>query len=182
MNKVLIKRNAALFLVLALSVVFSIACSKNANTGNSTSGTTNAGQTTSGTTTTSGGTTASDPTAALRGYYQAAIDKDVVAAKRYLSSGTIAVLEEGARKMNKTLDEALKEGATQTPITAMPEFENEKISGDTATVDVKTQGIKVTMPLVKENGEWKLAMDKFIEDMKNAMGGGEKVPADDDEK
>jgi flagellar hook-associated protein FlgK len=181
MNKVLMKRNAALFLSLTLVVVFSIACSKSANNSKSTSRTTNAGQTTSGTTTTttSSGTTASGPTAALRGYYQAAIDKDVEAAKRYLSSGTMKMLEDEARKQNKSLDEALKEGATRTPITALPEFENEKISGDTATVDVKTQGITITMPMVKENGEWKMAMDKFIEDMKKAMG-DMKESADDE--
>ena len=176
------KRNAALILVLTISIVFSIACSKNANNNNSTSGTTNAGQTTSGTTTTttSGGTSASSPTAALRGYYQAAIDKDVDAAKRYLSSGTMKMLEDEARKQNKSLDQALKEGATQTPITTLPEFENEKISGDTATVDVKTQGITLTMPMVRENGEWKMAMDKFIEDMKKAMEGARESA--DDEK
>jgi flagellar hook-associated protein FlgK len=98
--------------------------------------------------------------------------KDVDTAKRYLSAGTISVMEEGARRMGKTLDESFKEGANQTPTTEMPEFSNEKINGDTATVDVKMKDMPVvTMPLVKEGGEWKLALDKFIKDMQNSAGG-----------
>jgi flagellar hook-associated protein FlgK len=180
MSTVLTKRYGIMTLVLALSVVFSTACSKNANT-NTTSGNANAGQTTSGST--SGGTTASSPTAALRGYYEAAMNKDIEKAKRYLSAGTMRLMEEGAKKMGKTLDEAFKEGAAQTPATTMPEFSNEKISGDTATVDMKAQGMTLTMPMVKEGGEWKLAMDKMIQDMRTSMGGGAKEAEEgDDEK
>jgi flagellar hook-associated protein FlgK len=170
MSTVVIKRNGLTILVLALSVVFSAACSKNANTGNSTTGT-NSGATNTTTTTTSSGSAASSPTAALRAYYQAAMNKDIQTAKRYLSAGTMRVMEEGAKKMGKTVDEAFQEGA-QSSTTTMPEFSNEKISGDTATVDMKAQGMTLTMPLVKEGGEWKLAMDKMIEDMQKSMGGG----------
>ncbi|MDT4898359.1 MAG: hypothetical protein QOH25_3436 [Acidobacteriota bacterium] len=182
MTKVVKKSNAWIILVIALAaVVFSAACSKNANTGNSTNST-NSTTTNKNSTTSSGGDATGSPTAALRAYYQAAMNKDVTAAKKYLSTGTIALLEEGAKKMGKSLDDAFKESAAQTNTTTMPEFSNEKISGDTATVDLKAQGATVTMPMVKEGGEWKLAMDKLIEDMKNSMGGGTKEPSDDDDK
>ena len=172
MSKVWNKGRLSVIMLLALSFVFSAACSKkNANTGNTTS---NTGGTTTTTTTgggTTGGATAGSPTAALRAYYDAAMRKDIATAKRYLSSGTMKMMEEGARRMGKTVDQAFEEGAQQTPTPSMPEFSNEKISGDTATVDIKSQGISLTMPMVKEGGEWKIAMDKMLEDMKNSMGG-----------
>jgi flagellar hook-associated protein FlgK len=185
MSKVVMKSSNRMILVIALAVVvFSAACSKNANTGNSTnstnSSTTNKTSTTS---TSTGGDTASSPIAALRAYYEAAMKKDIPTAKKYLSAGTMRVMEEGAKKMGKSVDEAFNEGAQTT--TAMPEFSNEKITGDTATVDIKAQGATVTMPMVKEDGVWKLAMDKLIEDMRNSMGGdtSTKKPgvADDDD-
>jgi flagellar hook-associated protein FlgK len=188
MSKVVRISNARIILVIALAaVVFSTACSKNANTGNSTNST-NSGTTNSASSTSSSGGTAAtgSPTAALRGYYQAAMNKDINAAKRYLSAGTMALLEEGAKKMGKSLDEAFQESATQSNTTTMPEFSNEKITGDTATVDMKAQGMSVTMPMVKEGGEWKLAMDKLINDMKNSMSSegpkGATGGADDDDE
>jgi flagellar hook-associated protein FlgK len=171
MSKVVMKNSHRMILVIALAIiVFSAACSKNANSVNSTNSTnsTNSSTTNKNTSTTSGGDTASSPTAALRAYYQAAMNKDIPTAKKYLSAGTMRVMEEGAKNMGKTLDQAFEDNAQTTP--TMPEFANEKINGDTATVDIKAQGANVTMPMVKEDGVWKLAMDKLLEDMKNSMG------------
>jgi hypothetical protein len=183
MSKVLIKKNVWMILVLAFSVVFSAACSKNANTGNSTISTnsTTTSNTTSNTSSSStGGATAGGPTAALKAYYEAANKRDFEAAKRYLSAGTMRIMEEGAKKMGKTVDEAFRDSPEQT---ITPEFLNEKINGDTATVDLKAQDMTITMPMVKENGEWKLAMDKMMEDLQKSMGGGEVKggPKDDDD-
>ena len=186
MSKVVMKNSTRMLLVIALAaVVLSAACSKNANTGNSTTSTNTTNSSTTNKNSSTGGDTASgSPTASLRAYYQAAMNKDIPTAKKYLSAGTMRVMEEGAKQMGKSVDEAFEEGAKTT--TTMPEFTNEKITGDTATVDIKAQGATVTMPLVKEDGIWKLAMDKLIEDMKNAMGGdATKKPGvadDDDEK
>ena len=181
MSKALIQRNTGIIFVLALAVVFSTACSKNSNTGNSTNST-NASNTTTNTTaspgSTGGATAAGGPTATLRAYYEAAARRDFEAAKRYLSTGTMEMMEEGAKKMGKTLDEALKESPEQKVI---PQFSNEKINGDTATVDLNAQGMTITMPLVKENGEWKLAMDKMMEDLQRSMGGGAKDSSKDDD-
>jgi flagellar hook-associated protein FlgK len=187
MSKVVTISKSRIILVIALAtVVFATACSKNANTGNSTN-TANSSTGNKTTSSTSGGSEAAgSPTAALRSYYQAAMNKDINSAKRYLSAGTMTLLEEGAKKMGKSLDEAFKESATQSNTTTMPEFSNEKITGDTATVDMKAQGMSVTMPMVKEGGEWKLAMDKLIEGMKNSMGNDGPKPStggdDDDDK
>ena len=162
MSKVSNRGRLSVVMLLAVAFVFSAACSKNANTGNT--GTSNAGGTTTTTTTTGGGTTtggagtpATSPTAALRAYYEAGMKKDVAGAKRYLSAGSIKVLEESAKKMGTTLDEAMQQNAQQQAATPMPEFANEKISGDTATVDIKVQGQALTTYLVKEagaSGKW----------------------------
>lgn len=188
MSKVVMKSSNRMILVIALAVVvFSAACSKNANTGNSTTSTNSSVTTNRTASTTSSSSASLSPTATLRAYWEAGMKKDVEGAKRHLSAGTLSTLEEGARKMGKTLDEAFKEGANQTPTTEMPEFSNEKIDGETATVDVKMKDMPaLTMPLVKEGGEWKLALDKFMKDMQNSMGGDAptKKPgaADDDDE
>jgi flagellar hook-associated protein FlgK len=187
MSKVVTKGKSRIILVIALAaVVFATACSKNANTGNSTNSTNSStGNKNSSSSTSGGSEAAGSPTAALRAYYQAAMNKDINAAKRYLSASTMSMMEEGAKKMGKSLDDAFKESSEQSNTTVMPEFSNEKISGDSATVDMKAQGVAVTMPLVKEGGEWKLAIDKLMEGMKNSMGNDGPKPStgdDDDDK
>ena len=49
----------------------------------------------------------------------------------------------------------------------MPETRNEKITGDTATLEIKNEktGKWDSLPFVKEDSEWKIAFDKFIENM-----------------
>jgi uncharacterized protein YlxW (UPF0749 family) len=135
MSKVLKKSRLSLTLLLAVAFTFSAACSKG---GNSTSG----------------------PAAAGRAYYEALNRKDYTGAMKYLSAGSIRKLEGEAKDLGKTLDAAYQEAAQKTGADVMPGFSNEKISGDTATVDFKGQGITVTMQMVKEGGEWKLALDK----------------------
>ena len=110
------------------------------------------------------------PTDTVKAYYDAANKKDVAGIKKYLSKGTIRMMELGAKKMGKSLDDSLKEVATSTQ-TVTPKFGNEKITGDTATVDITFEGETVAMPLVKEGGEWKIAIDKLIENMRGSMGG-----------
>jgi hypothetical protein len=135
MSKILKKSRLSLTLLLAAAFAFSAACSKSSNT-------------------------TSGPAAAGRAYYEAVNRKDFTAAKRYLSAGSISKLEAEAKDLDKTLDVAFRESAEKTGGNVMPSFSNEKISGDTATVDMKGGSITVTMPMIKEGGEWKLALDK----------------------
>ncbi len=172
MSKVSSRGRLTVIVLLAATFVFSAACKKNANTSNTTtSNTSGTTTTTGGGGVTGGGAASGSPTAALRAYYDAAMRKDIATAKKYLSAGTMRMMEEGARKMGKTVDQAFEEGAQQTPTAAMPEFGNEKVTGDTASVDIKAQGMTITMPMVKEGGEWKIAMDKMIEEMRGSAGG-----------
>ena len=94
------------------------------------------------------------------------------------------MMEEGAKKMGKSLDEAMKEGANAPVVT--PEFGAESITGDTATVEIKgPAGEMIKMPMVKEGGQWKLAIDKMLGDMmKDASPAapGKRSGADDDDE
>lgn len=119
-----------------------------------------------------GGGGGATPTDALKAYIAAASKKDVAGMKSHLSAGTLKVMEAGAKAQSKNLDDMLKEESGQMPPEAADiKYGNEKIDGDNATVDMTTQGQTVSMPLVKESGEWKLAIDKFVEDMKKKLGG-----------
>lgn len=106
------------------------------------------------------------PTAVLKKFIEASQKKDVEAIKQTLSSGTMKMIQDSAQKQNTTVEELLKKDDPNS-LKGMPETRNEVIEGDTATVEVKN---KVTddwdkTPFVKENGKWKLALDKFMQDL-----------------
>ena len=80
------------------------------------------------------------------------------------------MIEKAARAQKVTSDEVLtsmsrqantanKEGATET--------RNEQIDGDAATLEIKNPvtGGWDKIPFVKEEGRWKIALDKFMEDI-----------------
>ncbi|PYS51384.1 MAG: hypothetical protein DMF68_04550 [Acidobacteria bacterium] len=164
----MLKRDRSVILALALGVLmFGAACSRSANSGNtsSTSGSNKSSSSSAPTSTSS--SAGMSPSEVFKAYYDAQVRKDYDTVKKYLSQGTIQMMEEGAKKQGKTVDEALKESPGVSP-SDMPQMSNEQINGDTATVDLMAQGQKITMPYVKEGGEWKLAMDKLLADM---MGG-----------
>ncbi len=142
------KLTGILTLVLALSaVMFGAACNS---------------------TKTAGGTS---PTEVFKAYYDAGVKKDFPTLKKHLSKGSIDFLETGAKKMGKTFEQLMNESPVEQG--PMPQLSNEKITGDTATVDISAKGEKVSMPFVKENGEWKIAMDKLA----MGMRGGQNAPA-----
>jgi hypothetical protein len=101
------------------------------------------------------------PTEAVKGYYEAGMRKDIAGVKRFLSRPSLEMTEEIAKRQGKTLDQLFVEAADKDARKPLPVFSNEIITGDTATVDIKIVGEPVlTMPLVKEEGEWKLAFGK----------------------
>jgi len=104
------------------------------------------------------------PTTALRAYYQAMMNKDTTTARKYLSEGTARMLEEDARSEGKSFEEAMIDREQRKP-TVMPKFTGERIRGVTATVYVRTQGMTFPISMVKEAGEWKLALDKMRDKM-----------------
>lgn len=108
----------------------------------------------------------SSPTATLKAFYDASKNKDVATVKKHLSKKSLELFETEAKKSDKPLDEFIKEAVAEPGSGAekTPEFRNEKISGDTATVEMKRDQSDQwdTVPFVKEDGEWKLDFDRLV--------------------
>jgi hypothetical protein len=115
---------------------------------------------------------AESPSGILTKYVAAAQKQDVPAMKTHLSKASLEILDKIAKSTKTTSDDLLlREASVQAQ--KLPETRNEKIEGDTATVEVKneTNGqFDMTLPFVKENGSWKIARDKLMNDqMKKAL-------------
>lgn len=116
----------------------------------------------------------SSPTATFKAYFDAQKKKDVAAVKKTLSKSTLAMMEKSAKEQNKTLDQYITEifekpGAKTEE---MPPTRNEKIDGDNATLEVENKETKKwdKVYFVKEDSEWKLALDKTIEELFKNLG------------
>src|SRR5262245_40233193 len=79
------------------------------------------------------------PTATFKAFYEAQKDKDVPGIKKTLSKNSLAMFEKAAKEQHKTVDEMLKEGLDEPTFKSpnLPETRNEKIDGDTATLEVQ---------------------------------------------
>ena len=119
------------------------------------------------------------PTETLKAWNEATKKKDIPAIKSMLSKGTLELYEQSAKKQNKTVDEILLKAEGES-FQDLPETRSENITGETATVEVKNNvsGEFQKIPFVKENGVWKVALDKFLEDvMKKMKEEMNKIPA-----
>jgi PBP1b-binding outer membrane lipoprotein LpoB len=116
-------------------------------------------------------TAAGSPSDVLKQYVAASQKQDIAAMKSLLSKSSLRYIEEKAKPMRLTVDDVLKK-ETEVKLQSAVETRNEKIEGETATVEVKnpaTGEFDVKYPFVKENGAWKLARDRYIEEeMKKA--------------
>jgi flagellar hook-associated protein FlgK len=110
----------------------------------------------------------STPTSSFQALFEAGKKKDKDAMKKYLSKGTLEMFEGFAKAQNKSLDEMMTTGLNESASESakMPETRNEKINGDEATLEAKDEktGKWQTIPFVKEDGIWKLALDKAMRD------------------
>ncbi|HEV7375493.1 MAG TPA: DUF4878 domain-containing protein [Pyrinomonadaceae bacterium] len=171
-------RIAAFAAVVALAAITLLAGCKatsNANSTNTTNssnasaskspGTTDAQPSPSATSSTTGTSSGSTPADAFEAYYEAIKAKDVNAVKKLFSKSMVTMMEEQAKRSNKTVDDVMAEGLKQASAEvpeAMPETRNEKIEGDTATLEIRDEKKDKweTIHFVKEGGEWKLSLDK----------------------
>ena len=156
-------RIIALAMTLVLISLAALACKtgtapSNANGGGASSNANaNGAKTATTPAQTTGGLTS--PTAAFKAFYEAARDKNAAAMRKTLSKSTIVFLETGAKAQNKSFEEAIQD--INAPST-MPETRGEKIEGETATLEAKDDATNrwETVNFVKEDGEWKVALDK----------------------
>jgi len=118
------------------------------------------------------------PTDTFKAFFEASKKKDVPGMKKALSKSSLDMFEKLAKLQDKSLDDMLKDidKDDKAKDEKMPETRNEKITGDTATLEVKNDktGKWDTLPFVKEDKEWKIAFDKFVESSMKDLG--EKMP------
>ena len=116
----------------------------------------------------------SSPTATFKAFFEAQQKKDVAGMKKNLSKTSLSIMEKSAKEQNKTIDDAIKEQldnpASKTD--KIPETRNEKIDGDSATLELHNEDTKKwdKMYFVKEDGAWKIALDRTIEEMLRQTG------------
>lgn len=105
------------------------------------------------------------PSETLRTFAKATLNKDAEGIKKTLSRGSLKMIEESAAAQNVSVETILL-SENENSLTGIPEMKNERIRGDRATVEVKNRvtGGFDKMPLIRENGEWKLALDEFMEE------------------
>lgn len=98
------------------------------------------------------------PTEAYKFAYKARKNKDLDGLKKVMSKDALeffAIFSDGGSP-----DDGLRQ-MTETPQAATDETRNEKITGETATLEYPdAQGKWKTMDFVRENGEWKLTFPK----------------------
>ena len=98
------------------------------------------------------------PSEAYKAAYTARQKKDIEGLKRVLSQELLGFLTEIAQADKKTVDDQLKELVAQ-PQAGTAESRNEKITGDTATLEYLSEtGKWSTMDFVKEGNDWKLTL------------------------
>ncbi len=103
------------------------------------------------------------PTETLKIFIEASRKKDVETIKKTFSKTSLEMVEKSAREHNTTIDALLKNDGVQIS-EQMPEIRNERIEGDTATVEIKDAANSYeTLPFIKETGVWKIAFDKYQE-------------------
>ncbi len=106
------------------------------------------------------------PTDTFKAFIEAGRKKDTAAIKQMLSKGSLKMAEENAKAQNMSVDEILS--SRETPgMKSMPDTRNEKIDGDSATLEIKNDvtGTWDVMYFVKEDGQWKLALDRAMQEI-----------------
>ncbi len=154
-----------IFLFLAVAIFGAmLACEKPAaNNSNDNKATTNTNQAANAATPVPANTTtnsAGTPTDAYKAAYTARKNKDIEGLKKLMSKDVLEFLTMVAEvddKKKSTLDDQLKE-LCEKPQATTAEARNEKIDGDTATIEyLDEKGGWKPMEFIKEDGVWKMA-------------------------
>ncbi|MFN2577968.1 MAG: hypothetical protein ABR607_09805 [Pyrinomonadaceae bacterium] len=116
----------------------------------------------------------SSPTATFKAFFEAQQKKDIAGMKKHLSKTSLAIMEKSAKEQDMTIDDAIKQQLENPAAKTdkIPETRNEKIDGDNATLELRNEDTKKwdTMYFAKEEGVWKIALDRTIEEMLRKTG------------
>lgn len=157
-----------LFAALILSVIIAAGCQKSAN---SNAGSDRPNNANSANTSTAAPSNANSetlptvlsqatPTDAYKMAWYVRDKKDVAGMKKVLSKDVINFLTEIGKEDKKSLDDQIK-AIFDHPQAKSAESRNEKINGDTATIEYTDEkGEWKTMDFVKEDGVWKMTLGK----------------------
>lgn len=104
------------------------------------------------------------PLETLQAYVKAFQKKDYTTMKLLLSEATIKMHQQAAKDQNVTLDDIVQRETMISPEQKTAEFRNQKIDGDKATLEMKTNfGTWNTINFVREQGIWKIDKQSFAE-------------------
>lgn len=106
------------------------------------------------------------PAQTMKNYVEAGREMDVAKLRDAFSRNSLKEFDEEARRQNISVEENMKKMIDPAKaMTVNIEMRNEKIEGDTATLEVKNAlvGEWETVPFVKEDGRWKIAADRYRE-------------------
>lgn len=110
------------------------------------------------------------PLGTLQAYTSARKKKDVARMKLFLSEGSVKMAEEEAKAQGKTLDEVLLNETLIAEGQREVKFKPEKIDGETARIEIQNSfGGWDVVPFIKEGGAWKIAKEKFADEMQRQM-------------
>lgn len=113
---------------------------------------------------------ATTPLEALKLYSVARKKKDVPTMKSFLSKGSLKMAEDDAKAQNRPLDEVFLNDTLFPENVSTVEYKNESKTDEEATIEVKNQfGIWDRIPFVKEDGTWKIAKEKFADEMQKQV-------------
>jgi hypothetical protein len=114
------------------------------------------------------------PSATFKAYFEAQQKKDIAGMKQTLSRTSLAMMEVSAKQQNLTVDKMIQSQLDNpsSRTDKMPETRNEKITGDTATLELRNEDTNRwdTMYFAKEDGAWKIALDRTMEEMLRKSG------------
>ena len=114
------------------------------------------------------------PSATFKTYFEAQKKKDIAGMKQTLSKTSLKMMEASAKQQQTTIDKMI-ERQLENPASSIdkfPETRNEKVTGDNATIELKNEDANRwdTMYFVKEDGAWKIALDRTMEEMLRKNG------------
>lgn len=134
------------------------------NTQNTATSTTPAANATPGSATTD--SAAMSPTEVFKSQNEAREKKHAATLKQNLSRASLALVEKSAKEDKMTVDEWLTVEEENDEPASKFQTRNEKIDGDNATIEISVDGEDwAEMPFVKEDGRWKIALDKYMADL-----------------
>lgn len=108
------------------------------------------------------------PIETFKTYTKAIKAKDTTTMKLLLSKATIEMHQMEAQAQGLTVDDIVKRETLFTESQKTVKLRNEKIEGDTATLEVENSfGSWETVPFVKEDGVWKIDKKGYAQQILN---------------